>query len=365
MAIAPMHLLPGASNALSAYGSKDHSSSNALAAAQEQQADATAENAELASASQKMSEAASQFTSRRRLEIKENTGSSAFEAVLEEDVYPKVMALLEVAAIRQTTLETLMQQARALFPDDSDLVMVLRELLRRRQLNPMQSRQLTQLLKHTQAQANPRDVKAGINCSLKARLFGMKHMALKPPLLRGSYRRFLQNDQPEIEDYQDWISCYGHECRALVLDFIEAALLTDIDAQDPSCSALEFGPLLSKLGQLKRLRSADIIFIQLLLSHRTTAGLNNGEADWLVLFFSLLLMPAEVHRHLHDLLADVFLLVSQKERSTVLHIIYKAIKSIPVELFPDAEAASALLADIEILAGRIYQRELAENKRRQ
>lgn len=65
-----------------------------------------------------------------------STSESSFEQVLDDDVLPKVHSLLKIAAgVDGGNINTLLKQIRLLFPDYSDLVVVLRELLRRRNLD--------------------------------------------------------------------------------------------------------------------------------------------------------------------------------------------------------------------------------------
>ncbi len=312
--------------------------------------------------SDEMSALASQFANRRQFDKKGESLSDGFERVLEEDAIPKAKSLLKVASVKEESLVNLLLYARSMFPDDSDLIMVLRELLRHKLSATMKER-LKALLDEVVAQANPRESKAGINCALKARLFGQKYLALKPPLLRRSYRRFLQNDQDAIEDYKDWISTYGYQYRGPVLDFIKSALLTDIDSQDPSCSRLEFGNLIGKLSQLKLLRSGDELFIKKLMTNKVIINLNKTEPEWLMLFFSLLEYPEEINEHLHLLLGDSFLLAYHRERSTVLQIIFQACKSLPHELFECADSAFTLLKNLQSFSSIAYKRELIEGRR--
>ncbi len=97
-----------------------------------------------------------------------------------------------------------------------------------------------------------------------------------------------QSESHEVEIYSDWIASYGYQRRLVVLDFIEGSLLTDIDANDASCSRLEFGQLLRRLTQLKMLRSADLLFVSTLLSYSFTKAFNAEESSWLLLMLSLL-----------------------------------------------------------------------------
>jgi type III secretion protein W len=346
---------------LFSYGNQDQSGSKQTSATQEKSVGGHLKK--LAQASDELSAGASQFANRRTFDKKGSSLSESFERVLEEDVLPKAQSLLKMASIKDANLQALLRQARSLFPDESDLIMVLRELLRRK-LGETVKKKLNALLEQAEAEANPRDVKAGINCALKARLFGRKSLELKPSMLRGSYRLFLQREEGEaVEDYKDWIACFGYGFRHLVADFIESSLLTDIDSQDPSCSKVEFGYLLGKLGQLKRLRSADFLFIKKLLSNKAIGNLQKGEPDLLVLLFSLLKQPDGIAEHLNVVLGNDFLLTKHVQRSLILHSVYLACKSLPHELFENVGHAHLLLAKLEDLASIALQHERLEIRR--
>ena len=55
--------------------------------------------------------------------------ADSFERVLDEDVVPKARQIQSLAKLAERSIEWLLAQARGLFPDDSDLVLVLRQLL--------------------------------------------------------------------------------------------------------------------------------------------------------------------------------------------------------------------------------------------
>ncbi|MGK2888125.1 MAG: HrpJ domain-containing protein [Candidatus Malihini olakiniferum] len=62
----------------------------------------------------------------------------------------------------------MLQQARALFTDESDLVMILREILYRRNLDEIRRKRLKALLFRVKKKADPKRLKVGINFALKA-----------------------------------------------------------------------------------------------------------------------------------------------------------------------------------------------------
>ncbi|MFT8209946.1 MAG: HrpJ domain-containing protein [Symbiopectobacterium sp.] len=128
-------------------------------------------------ASDEMSAAAGRFRQRREYEKKSRAmEESSFDRVLDDDTQPKVGNLIQALNGKEgAAITRLLQQARALFPDESDLVMVLRELLYRRNLDEIRRKRLKALLSQVEKEADPKRLKAGINVALKARLLGTTH----------------------------------------------------------------------------------------------------------------------------------------------------------------------------------------------
>ncbi len=309
-----------------------------------------------------MTAALTQFRNRRDYEKKSPVIEGSFERVLDEDVTPKTQQILKIMSQMDGFLaHDLLRQARALFPDDSDLVLVLREMLRRYKSDEIKRQRIQEALLQIEERANPRALRAGINCALKAKLFG-KMLSLSPTLLRASYRRFLENSAGEVAVYEEWIASYGYQRRSSILDFVETALLTDVDAQDPSCSSLEFGHLLSKLTQLKVLRSADIVFIKKLLADKLVCAHNDREAEWLVFMLAILHAPTALDALLYDMLGEAVFLSSHQKRAQLLQIIRQACKSLPLSLFSDNGAAFALLEHFDRLVEIAYHHEISSQR---
>ncbi|WP_017901905.1 type III secretion system gatekeeper subunit SctW [Pseudomonas asplenii] len=312
--------------------------------------------------SDEMSAALARFRQRRHFELKAENRPESFESVLDEDVLPKARQVLALAQSTDKPVEWLLQAARGLFPDDSDLVLVLRELLRRGKLHADTRQRLEQLLETVVAQASPRRLKAGINSALKARLFGQA-MALRAGLLREAYRDYLESEAAAVACYEDWVALFGAGRRATVLAFIEAALLTDIAAQDPSCSRQEFGPLLARLTDLKRLRSADAGFVARLLGDELVCRFNDEEADWLVFFFGVLRYPGELDQLLSGVFGERLLLALYRERSALLQVVRRACLRLPHELFAEGDAPQQLAQRFLALAEGVLVHEQIERRR--
>lgn len=285
--------------------------------------------------------------------------AESFERVLEDDVVPKARQVMSLAKLGDRSIEWLLAQARGMFPDDSDLVLVLRELLRAKSMAEATRKRLETMLQEVLSQSPPKRLKAGINSALKAKMFG-KALALRAALLRDTYRSFLESEGGAITSYEDWVAIYGYQHRSSVLEFIEASLLTDIDAQDPSCSREEFGQLLKKLGDLKRLRSVDALFIPRLLGDSLVRQHNASEPDWLVFLLGLLQFPDELEQLLLGIFGERLLLVEHTERAQLLQLLRLACLGLPLELFTDDEALQRVAEQFTRFADLVYAHETIE-----
>lgn len=322
-----------------------------------------------------MASVATQFRNRREFEKKGGAVEESFERVLDEDASPKAQKLVEVVMVQSLTLDSLLAQARSLFPDDSDLFLVLKELLKRKQLSQVQRKQLEGLLEAVIREADPKMLKGGINCALKARLFGKK-LDLKASLLRHSYRRFLGSDRRPLEDYEEWIASYGHKARHIVLEFIEESLGIDIRAQDPSCDHLEFSYLLGHMRKLHLLRTADREFILSLLAKNllpvsSVEDEKDEEAEWLLLFFALVKQKKDLVKLVTAMLA--LRLKDSQARSVWLNAVRRAYKRLPLALFQKPNDANGddgaefdttiVLALFDKLIEQSYATETQEQRR--
>ncbi|WP_348225865.1 HrpJ domain-containing protein, partial [Salmonella enterica] len=76
--------------------------------------------------------------------------------VLEDQALPKAKQILTLIRVHGGALEDFLRQARRLFPDPSDLVLVLRELRRRKDLEEIVRKKREALLKHVEEQSDPK-----------------------------------------------------------------------------------------------------------------------------------------------------------------------------------------------------------------
>ncbi|MCW2481276.1 type III secretion system gatekeeper subunit SctW [Candidatus Symbiopectobacterium sp. NZEC135] len=314
-----------------------------------------------------MSAVAGRFRQRREYEKKSSAmGESSFDRVLDDDAQPKVSKLIQALNGKEgAAIMRFLQQARALFPDESDLVMVLRELLYRRNLDEIRRKRLKAMLSLVEKEADPKRLKAGINVALKARLLGST-LKMTPTLLRESYRSFLANDDTDLMQYQTWISTYGVENRGILTTFMEDALLADIDAVDPSCSHSEFFFLQERIMQIKRIRSSDILFVQGLLNNPLIRDVDEKEETWLLLLFGMIENTDDVDILLSQTVGHPLRFAEHKNRALVLQMIYYYFKKLPHEVFFLGEERIKLLMYFEeklntaLYHERIEQRKTAQ-----
>lgn len=314
-----------------------------------------------ASATDEMSAAMAQFRSRRDYDKKFGlSAESSFDQVLDEDVFPKADQLVKIMkGEKGATIENFLRHARALFPDDSDLVLVLREMLRQRELDEVVRKRLKELLSQVEKETDPKRLKAGINVALKARLFGKK-LKMSPAIMRESYRGFLESEDHEIDVYQDWVTRFGAEKRSIVVNFMEDAVLSDIDSADPSCSNMEFGYLLGRVGQIKIIRSCDALFIHGVLNDPTVREVNHDERSWLFFMFGILRDPTGIDELLTLTAGDHLRYIRRREQAVFLQSVYYNCKKLPCEAFISLEERNELLIYFETLINKALQKENIE-----
>jgi len=209
---------------------------------------------------EEMAQLRTMFANRRDFEKKRGALEENFDQVLESDASEKVEKIVALVENGTVSVDELLRYAMSLFPDESDLVLVLTELVRQKKAKGIKQATLEAALEQAIRRADPKRLKAGINVALKARLFGAR-MATSPAALRQCYRQFLENLDLSVSLYQGWVTDFGVERRAQVVEFIESALFADMHAHDPSCTRPEFGAVLAALRQLRMLRSSDELFV--------------------------------------------------------------------------------------------------------
>ncbi|MCZ4057960.1 type III secretion system gatekeeper subunit SctW [Pantoea sp. LMR881] len=154
--------------------------------------------------------------------------------------------------------------ARSLFPDDSDLMLALKELLKSRQLTKLMKEKIKEAIDDLEKFSDSQKMRSGMNVGQLARNFSTEggNQPLTAKELRSGYLRFLKLDLPCSYIYNDWIEQYGFNNRLRMLAFMMSALIIDIKALVPGIHYEEFGPLSEKLSDTRVIHTMDQKLLQ-------------------------------------------------------------------------------------------------------
>jgi len=316
------------------------------------------EYSDLYSIADDMAAVLAQFRRRADAEKRAASATDPFERILEEESEVKVDGLNAISKSPEVSKEAFLSLARAMFPDDSDFVLVLRELIKRRKVGNVDTVELEELLEEVWEKSNKKSCQAGLNVGLKARLYSKK-MKVSAKALRNTYRRFLECDEDETFQYQEWIEHYGLDQRNIVAEFVETALIHDINSHDPSCSRVEFGSLLGHITTLKKLQESDSAFLQVFL--RGNLKLLLIEKELLSCWFDCLQRPFKIKKEIekndmNNLTHALFLSKPELQKKLLM-----AIRQIHSDLFLEPEVKQIL---IDSLLGYPYAKvEIEQSKK--
>jgi len=295
---------------------------------------------DLVSMADDMGAVLAQFRRRADAEKRAASATDPFERILESESEPKIEGLKVIAATPEVSKEAFLSLARSMFPDDSDLVLVLRELIKRRKAGKVGTVELEDLLEEIWEKSDKKSCQAGLNVGLKAQLFSKK-MNVSPKALRSTYREFLSSEEDELFQYAEWVQQYGVDRRAMVAEFIETALMHDIHSHDPSCSRAEFGALLGHIVTLRQLQESDNAFLQVFL--RGNLKMMLIEAELLTCWFDCLQRPFKIKKEIekNDMnnLSQILFLTKPELQQKLL----AAVRKIHSDLFLEPEVKQILI----------------------
>lgn len=291
-----------------------------------------------------------QIRNRRDIEKRNEFFSDpGLDYVLDEEALEKIERLIPVVkGDAKGDARLLLMMARALFPDPSCLIAALRVLLRRMSLFTDEAETISDALETAEAESEAKPTKAGINIALKARLYGRK-LRLSPASVRTAYRDFLQSDEHELTLYEKWVTFYGPERRYILIDFMEKALLTDIEASDPSCNDAEFGYLLNRMTQIKLIRSGDLTFINEIKKNSVASYYSVEETKWILFLISVLTDPDEIYEALRDVGGDLLTQADAREKASFIQSVYTCCQVTSGLIYSQPEFREKLIQNFQAL----------------
>lgn len=258
---------------------------------------------QLADIADDMSMVATLFSQRygKMLDKKAEKGQNTLY-IAEEDADKKLDKTIKIFRKSGKDFQELLAYLRQMFPDESDLVMVLKELLRKRKLGAQINAEIEKEIEHLFNGENGKNIRAGINIALKAKSFG-KLLSLNPTVLRDLYRNYINMDFEPIYFFKMWIEEYDIEKCIIILSFLTQSLICDMQSLMPSCSkSSEFGELLERVNKLRSLYS----FIEFSLVFFKRIELNGmvSEKEIYQLIIYGMTFPDEMDKYLILLLSD-------------------------------------------------------------
>lgn len=298
--------------------------------------DPAGKEARFLQATDEMSAALTQFMKKKIYEEQLANFLDGEEYVLEDQPIEKTDKVMEALKAATTHDYEVYSFAKKLFPDESDLVVVLRAILRKKQISENVRLNAEALLKKVNQETTKKFINSGINSALKAKLFGQA-LSLNPKLLRASYRQFLMAEDDAVDTYVEWIGSYGYQNRMLVTKFIKETLFSDINALDASCSSLEFGMFLNKLSQLLSLQSAEALFLKTLMNNPIIKKFISAEDYWIFSLISLIKFPETAEELLKNALVTLPADANYKDKTLLLKAIYSGCTNLPFSLFINNE----------------------------
>ncbi|WGO83858.1 type III secretion system gatekeeper subunit SctW [Arsenophonus apicola] len=305
-----------------------------------------------------MSMAMSQFNRRQDLQKKQQDSSDITSRILEDNVDKKLATAIKLLNNQKNKLADILTLLRQFFPDDSDFVSVLKELLRRRYFSAALALEIEAEINslcqgsHQRAKAT----RAGINIALKAKQFSYQ-TALSAMQLRQLYRDFISQDIEPLWFYEEWVNQYGYDKRFLIIDFVLQSLLCDMQALSPSCSFMpEFAVYLSSLGRIKQLSSADKIFFAY-CSNLPFLIQPDAQVSWLPIFIKGLSDPEAMMMIIQDIIANKQLTIVITQHILLLQQLMTAFKSLTIEIYLSPEIREKTQSYLLALLDLLYQKE--------
>lgn len=307
---------------------------------------------ELNDAAEEMADVLS-LSSRRFSKIakkNDNSDNDGAPTILEDNVDGKFNYLVKQIP-RLRNVNDILSFARSMFPNDSDLVIVLRELLHSRRLSTLQKEKVKEVINDLDKFGDRQKIQSGINIGKIAKKFSGEQdgRRISPADLRNAYLLFLElNHIPATYIFQGWIEEYGVSNRKRLLTFTLSALVADMKANEPGIHFSEFGPLSSKLSDARILHSLDESVIKSFESFTFREQMRKNqvmleERDIIGLYMTGLTDSEKLRDSLQSFELDFMSLLRLKERSVVMHTIRNLFNLTPDFLYSDIACRNAVL----------------------
>jgi|SRR5471030_87426 len=319
---------------------------------------------EMSNAAEEMADLLSAFGRFSKAGRKNDSADNDYvSSMLEDQADEKLDTLIrQVAKLRD--LNNLLNFARQLFPNDSDLMLALREMLLSRKLSELQKKKIKEAIADLEKFGDSKKMQSGINVGRLAKRFSDSsgNKALSAKDLRNSYLNFLELEMPAGFIYKDWIDVYGYENRTRLLAFTLSALIADMKANEPGIHSSEFGPLSAKLSDARVLHTLDKLLNESFAQFPFREQMRNyqlmlAEADIVGLYMAGLVDADEFKLVLKDFSKNFMSLLLVKQRAMVIQELRNVYNMTPEFLFTDAIYREVVINHLASLLRKMLEKE--------
>lgn len=319
--------------------------------------------AEISNAAEEIADILSTFGRFSRVGRKNDAAVNDFVSSMLEDQSEQKLDLLVRQIAKLQDLNHFLNFSRSFFPNDSDLMLALQEMLFSRKLSERLKKKIKEAIADLKKFGDLKKIQSGINVARLARRFneGCKR-SLSAQDFRNSYLNFIELELPAGIIYKDWIDTYGYENRTSLLAFTLSALVTDMKANEPGIHASEFGPLSARLSDARILHTLDILLNEKFsrLSFREqmrNQQLIMGEGDIVSLYISGIVSASEFKLTLKRLNNDFMSQLLIKQRATVIQTLCTIYRQTPESIFVDVAYRDVILGFITSLLLKMHEKE--------
>lgn len=320
---------------------------------------------EINTATEEMADLISAFGRFSKAGRKNDSAENEFVTSMLEDKADEKLGNIVRNISRLNNLANFLNFARSLFPNDSDLMLALRELLLSRQLSELQKKKIKEAIQDLEKFSDTKKMNSGINVGALAKRFsgGSGNRTVSAKELRSSYLRFLELDLPASFIYQDWIDEFGCHNRTRLLSFTLAALVADMKASVPGIHFEEFGSLGARLSDARMLHTLDAALIDSFNSlpfYDKLAGENGPlTADEIInLFMVGLLDHANFEKKLSEFSRNYMSELLIKQRATTVQALRNVYNVTPEFLYADPRCRFFIQEFISSLMLSMHKKEI-------
>lgn len=284
--------------------------------------------------------------------------------MLEEKADEKNDALIKQVSKLSLNRDGLLIYGRSLFPNDSDLMLALRELMLSRQLSAVQKKRIKEAMADLEKFADCPKMRSGMNIGRLAKRFsrhdGQQHLFARE--LRACYLRFLELDLPGSFVYQDWIEQYGCHNRQRLLAFTINALIADMKSTEPGIHFDEFGPLSDRISDARTIHTLDLLLNEKISVLSFRESLKNeirimDENDIVMLYLNGIVESHKFEESLYSFNHDFMRSLLLKQRATVIQILRGIYNKTPERMYIDPTCRQYLLNFISSLLTSFHEKE--------